>query len=169
MIKVNTNENKKLRFNIRVSGVQPQDLRGSMRIMIEGVEYGFPIKIDNGDVTVDIKPLSSIVNKDFKDGELLESRLDIVAGDVFLTPWNDNIKIENPVKVEAVLEDVKEEEIVTPAIKISEVEEIEEVTDKETEKQKKEEEEDEKRDYHYHRNTPGRKKKKSKIAEVLDK
>ena len=47
MISLNINESKKIRFKISLSGVQAQDLTGAMRIMVEEVEYGFPIKIEN--------------------------------------------------------------------------------------------------------------------------
>jgi|GEM_PF-5898964 hypothetical protein len=124
MLKVNTSEKKRLKFNISVSGVQPQDLTGSMRIMIEKIEYGFPILIENGDIIVNIEPLSNIVNRKFKDGEIFEAHLDIVAGNTYLKPWADRIQIENPMKIEATLtneEDIKETK--TFDIKISSLEE----------------------------------------------
>lgn len=127
MIKLNTNEKKKLKFNIRVSGVQPQDLKGSMKIIYEDVEYGFPIRIDDGDVIVEVKPFSAITGKEFKDGDILESKLELIAGDIYLMPWSDKIKIENPVKVEANItevEDIDEEEI-TPVVSVAQVNEEE--------------------------------------------
>jgi len=108
MISININESKKLRFKISLSGVQPQDLKGSMRIVVEGMEYGFPIKIDNGDIVVEVSPISKINNK-LKDGSLLDAKLELIAIDTYLIPWQDKIKIKNPIKVEAKIEDIVEE------------------------------------------------------------
>lgn len=126
MLKINTNEKKRLKFNISVSGVEPKDLKGSMKIMIEGVEYGFPILIENGDVVVNIQPFSTISGRDFKDGEKFDAQLDIIAGDTYLKPWSDKVVIENPLKIEATLsgiEDIKETTM--PSINISAIEEDE--------------------------------------------
>jgi hypothetical protein len=152
MIKLNTNERKRLKFNIEVSGVQPSDLRGSMKIISEGVEYGFPIGIDNGKVVVEIKPLSEISGQDFKDGQTLPTRLEIIANETFLIPWTDTIKIENPIKVEAKIVDNIEEDIsetIIPKIKIGNIEEemiekpkkklVEKKVEKKVEKPKKKE------------------------------
>ena len=137
MLKININEKKKLKFNIRVSGVEPNDLKGSMRIMIEGVEYGFPILIDDGSVVVNIQPFSTISGREFKDGEVFDAQLDIVAGDTYLKPWSDKVMIENPLKMEAVLtniEDIKETKM--PKIDISSLDE-EVIEDKKEEKKSK--------------------------------
>lgn len=123
MINININESKKLRFKVSLSGVQPQDLRGSMRMVIEGMEYGFPIKIDKGDIIVEINPISNI-SKKLKDGSLLDAKLELVAVDTYLVPWQDKIKIENPIKVEAKLEDIVEEiKDLIPKVEISDVSE----------------------------------------------
>lgn len=108
MIKLNINEKKRLKFNIRVSGVMPQDLRGSMKIMMEKVEYGFPIKVDEGKVIVDISPLSEITSREFSDGQTFDAQLDIIAAETFTTPWKDKIKIESPLKIEAMLSELEE-------------------------------------------------------------
>lgn len=109
MISINVNESKKLRFKISLSGIQAQDLRGSMKIMMEGIEYGFPIEIDNGDIVVDVNPISEIYSKTIKDGALLDAKLELIAGDNYLSPWQDKIKIDNPVKLEAKVDNIVEE------------------------------------------------------------
>lgn len=126
MISININESKRLKFKISVSGVQPQDLKGSLRIMMEKIEYGFPIKIENGNVVVEISPISKIYGKKIKDGSLLDAKLEIIAGDNYLVPWNDKIKLENPIKVEAKIEDVIEElKDIMPKIEVSNISEEE--------------------------------------------
>ena len=140
MLKLNVNEKKKLKFNIRVSGVEPNDLQGSMRIMIEGVEYGFPIMVEGGDVVVSIKPFSTISGREFKDGEIFDAQLDIIAGDTYLKPWTDKVTIENPLKVEATLSGVEEvSETKMPSINISAIEEEDDIEEEcDTPKKKKE-------------------------------
>jgi hypothetical protein len=124
MIKLNTNEKKRLKFNIEVSGVQTTDLKGSMKIISDGVEYGFPIGLDGGKVVVEIRPLSEITRLDLKDGQSLPARLEIIANETFLVPWSDTIRIENPIKVEAKIDEVEEVfETTIPKIKIKTVEE----------------------------------------------
>jgi hypothetical protein len=140
MVKFNMNERKKLKFDIRVSGVHAKDLKGSFKLMIEGVEYGFPINIYDGDVVVEVPPLSTILSKEYSDGTFFESKLEIIANDTYLVPWQDKVEISNPLKVEAVLTDIQEiEELVVPAISIKALLEEtvdEEVIEKEEKKQK---------------------------------
>lgn len=128
MLKINTNEKKRLKFNISVSGVEPNDLTGSMKIIVEGVEYGFPILIENGDVVVNILPFSTISGRKFRDGEKFDARLDIIAGDTYLKPWSDKVVIENPMKIEATLSGVEDiKETTMPSINIAAIEEEDEV------------------------------------------
>ena len=135
MIKLNTNEKKRLKFNIEVSGVQTTDLKGSMKIISDGVEYGFPIGLDGGKVVVEIRPLSEISKLEFKDGQSLPARLEIIANETFLVPWSDTIRIENPIKVEAKIDEVEEVfETTIPKIKINAVEEESLLKEKKVEK-----------------------------------
>lgn len=124
MLKLNINEKKKLKFNIRVSGVEPKDLRGSMKIIIENVEYGFPIDVIDGTVYVNVQPFSTISGREFKDGEVFDAQLDIIAGDIYIKPWSDKVTIESPLKVEATLSGIEEiSETVMPSIDVSSLEE----------------------------------------------
>lgn len=134
MISLNINESKKLRFKISLSGVQPQDLQGAMRIISEKVEYGFPIKIDNGDVVVEVGPLADIYPDKVKDNIILDSKLEIIADSTYLVPWSGKISLKNPIKVEASIDDIEVEELselLLPEIKVSNVSEEEEKKKKE--------------------------------------
>jgi hypothetical protein len=118
MINLKFNESKKLKFKISLSGIQAQDLRGSLRMMTEdNIEYGFPVKIVNGDVVVEIAAMSSVCGKSIKDGSILESKLELIADNNYLVPWKDKVKIENPVVIEA---DLKYD-FLKPDVKISDV------------------------------------------------
>jgi len=169
MIKLNINEGKKIKFNVNVSGFEIRDLKGSMKLTVEGVEYGFPIKIDNGSVSVEVPPLSSIMKKTFNENEHIDARLDVIAGDTYINPWKDTIIIENPVHVEVKVSEVENVvEEIKPTINIEKIEEevkkvekIKEDCGKDHKKKKKEDEVEEECDK--------KKKKKSKFMEALEK
>jgi len=103
-------EEKTIEFTVNVSGISPNDLRGSFRFMFEGIEYGFPVSVDSGGVIfVNIPPLKQFINEyKIKKGTKLESRLDIIANDTILTPWKGELIVEIPLKVEAKIKDEKE-------------------------------------------------------------
>ena len=110
MINININEIKKLKFGVAVSGVETRDLNGTMRILIDGVEYGFPTSTLDDKILVEIPPLEDIVKSGLKEGRTLKAKLDVVVGDTHLTPWADTVKLIMPVTVAASLseeEDIK--------------------------------------------------------------
>jgi hypothetical protein len=118
MINLNVQKSKQIKFGIELSGILLQDIRGAVRITHEGIEYGFPISIDDDKLSVRIPPLEDVIINELKDQQNIDARLEIIAGDVYLTPWADTIKIEKPIRVEAVvekIEDVKEK--IKPDIK----------------------------------------------------
>ena len=158
MIKLNINEGKKIGFNVNITGFELRDLKGSMKLTVEGVEYGFPIKIDNGSVSVEVPALSTVMKKEFNENDHIDATLDVIAGDTAMTPWKDTIIIESPVQVEMSVSEVEaiKEEMVKPVIN------IEKIIEEEKPKKKVEDKEvDEKCDKD--------KKKKSKFAEVMEK
>lgn len=103
MISMNINEIKKLKFGVAVSGVQTRDLAGTMRILIDGVEYGFPTTVLDDKIIVEIPPLNDIVKSGLKEGRALQAKLDIVVGDTAITPWADTVNLIMPVTVEATI------------------------------------------------------------------
>jgi len=135
MIKMNINEIKKLKFGVAVSGVQIRDLNGTMRILIDGVEYGFPTSILDDKIVVEIPPLNDIVKSGLKEGRALQAKLDIVIGDSHLTPWTDTVQLVMPITVEAIIseeEDIKKE--IKPTIKTEVIEDINIKVEKKVEK-----------------------------------
>lgn len=116
MISMNINEIKKLKFGVAVSGVQARDLNGMMRILIDGVEYGFPTSILDDKILVEIPPLNDIVKSGLKEGRALKAKLDIVVGDTAITPWADTVNLIMPVTVEATI--TEEESVKKKADKI---------------------------------------------------
>jgi hypothetical protein len=137
MLNINSNEKKKLKFGISVAGVQARDLRGALRLTVEGVEYGFPVTIVEGDVEVEIPPLRNLIAE--VDAEKrYEVKLELIANDTYIIPWQDVAKIKTPVRVEVSEsiqeEDEKVEEVKIGVTKVDEEDIKEAKTQKETEK-----------------------------------
>ena len=107
MINLNINEKKSLQFDVSVSGVDMDSLKGSMKIVMEGIEYGFPIKVIDGKIVVNIPPLTTFLKEDMLKNQTLNATLEIIADDTYLVPWEDQILLESPVRVEAVVSDIK--------------------------------------------------------------
>jgi len=106
MITLNANEAKSISFDVSVQGVEVENLKGAMRIVSEGIEYGFPIKIYNGTISVTIPALGKLIKN--KLDENIEAKLEIIADDTYIVPWEDTITIESPVVVEAKVRDITE-------------------------------------------------------------
>ncbi|MBU0777851.1 hypothetical protein KKF82_06300 [Patescibacteria group bacterium] len=106
MITLNINESKSISFEVSVQGVELNDLKGALRIVSEGIEYGFPISISNGSISVNIPSLGRLIKGRLNDS--IEAKLEIIAGDTYIVPWTDTIKIESPVVVEAKVKEIKE-------------------------------------------------------------
>ena len=84
--------------------------------------------ITDESVTVEIPALDSVI-KDLSEARV-EAKLEIVAGDTFLTPWTDTANIEIPVEVSAVVENVQDETESKPSIDIKIVEEKDQKVEK---------------------------------------
>ena len=158
MINLNINEKKSLQFDVSVSGVDMKDLRGSMKIVMNKIQYGFPIAIMDGKISVEIPALSGFLKEEALLEKTVEAKLEIIASDTYLVPWEDNITLESPMKIEAALSSVQTViEKIMPSIKIKNPIVIEEVKPVKVEEEEIEEVCDKK------------KKKKSKFAEALEK
>ena len=127
MIDLNVTEAKKIRFGVAVSGVQARDLQGSLRMVIENIEYGFPISVVDDKMAVEIPALDNVVKSGIlSEGQRINARLEVVAGDTFLVPWTDNFRIKRPIKVEAVVSEVEEIKEEKPKAKVQ-LEDIEDI------------------------------------------
>ena len=117
---INIDESKKISFDINVTGTQYNNIFGSLKININEVEYGFPVTIDDGTVLVTIPPLEEIVKIELNDGDNYNAKLELVAEDQYIVPWEDIITIEKPVSISATIkaeESLKEKKKVNIDIK----------------------------------------------------
>jgi len=126
MIDLKVNEGKKFNFQLEISGVEARDLHGSMKLIIEGVEYGFPIEMIDGSVVAKIPSLEKITKATLTEGQSLPVSLEIIANDTLIVPWKDSFTVRKPVKIEAKILDMKDildEITITPKIKITNIKE----------------------------------------------
>ena len=117
MLKLNVNEEKQLTFEVQIGGVNYDQVTSHLRIVIGEVEYGFPARVGNESITVDLPPLNKIIGTKLKEGEEVEVKLEMIADGYYLTPWQDTLKISNPLVIEAKIKD--DGFVPNPAIKTS--------------------------------------------------
>lgn len=94
-IKINPDESTELKFQVNVVG--SSDLpnpRLIIPISESGVGLVFEGKLDDHEVTVDISDLLELTDSVNFDG-----RLEVIVGENIFVPWEDEITIEQPLKV----------------------------------------------------------------------
>jgi len=101
MLNLNINETRTLDFEVQISGIDPDQLKGSLRFEINNVEYGFPAEFKNESILVNIPPLKNILSTPLKEGTTLKATLEVNANGFYLNPWDGDFVISNPIKMEA--------------------------------------------------------------------
>jgi len=109
MLALDTVEGKNLQFEVQIQGIQPDQLKGVLRFDIDGVEYGFPAKISEGSISVDLPPMSNIIQKRLKDGAIIEGRLEVTGNGIFTEAWNGEFEVKSPLQIKAKLVQGKSE------------------------------------------------------------
>ena len=121
MLKLNINKKRKLNFEVQIGGINTDQLSGSLKFIIDGIEYGFPAEIKSESILVEIPPLRNIIKREIQEGEKIEGSLELNGNGYFMNPWNDTFKITNPVTVEAKIT-IEDDEVLdspdTPSISI---------------------------------------------------
>ncbi len=100
MLKLNTDEIRKLQFEVSIQGINYDELQGSLKFIIEDVEYGIPVKIQRDLVSVEVPPLEEIVARGMKNGDVVECKLDIFGNGFYINPWGGQFELATPVKME---------------------------------------------------------------------
>ena len=111
MLYLNPNKERILTFEVEINGVSKEEINGYVRFFIEGMEYGFPVAVEENKIFAQIKPLKELVNTPLKNGTIINARLDLLTTDQeFFSPWQDEIEIRSPISVEAKLSDNDKQE-----------------------------------------------------------
>lgn len=105
MLRLNVNQEKQLTFEVQIGGVAYDQVSSYFRIILDDVEYGFPAKVGSESISVDLPPLNKVIAKKIREGDEVDVKLEIVADGYYLTPWQDKIKLSNPLVVEAKIKD----------------------------------------------------------------
>jgi hypothetical protein len=109
MIKIDPNKQKNIKFKIIVEGIDPQLLEYNLRLSNGNIDYGFKGKGDGREVSFTIPALNEVVKY-----EVLESlnkvKLEVNDGNnkYYLRPFEDELKIQKNLKVEAQLSEEEE-------------------------------------------------------------
>jgi len=103
MLYLNANEEKVLTFEVDIHGCEEKDLRGAVRFLLYGVEYGFPVEVESKKVTASIPPLTEVVESDIEDGSVLEAKLELYTDRHYFKPWEGEIKVGAPMQIKAEL------------------------------------------------------------------
>lgn len=100
MFELNTNEVRNLQFEVSIQGINYDELSGSLKFIIDDVEYGFPVKIFKEHVEVEVPPLNEVVAKKMSSGDIVECKLDIFGNGFYLNPWDGQFELKSPISVE---------------------------------------------------------------------
>jgi len=92
-----------MQFDIAVHGIDYNVLQGSLKFMIEGVEYGFPVNVLKDEIAVDVPALDEIIKRGLIDGSEVECKLDIFGEGFYMSPWEGQFKLLTPARVEATM------------------------------------------------------------------
>ena len=117
MLTLNINEQRSVDFEVQLSGINPDQLSGALRFKINNIEYGFPAEFKNESIIVNIPPLNNVVIDKLREGTTLKAALEINGNGFYLCPWEGEIKISNPIKMEATIRNVEVDE--SPKISVS--------------------------------------------------
>ena len=108
MININMNESKNIEFDVSISGTEMSAIKGHLRLIKDGMEYGIPTKIIDNSIQVDIPRLDTFIISELKNGEKISGKLElIVNGDTYIMPWEDSFVIEKPMVIEAKVKEIK--------------------------------------------------------------
>ncbi len=106
MVTIDFNKNKAVDFEIQLSGIDYSQLKGAMRLVVDGVEYGFPVEIFPDKISCNIPPLKDFLKKQLHEGDKINAKLEVYGSGFYLNPWEGSFEVKSSVTVEAKLIDV---------------------------------------------------------------
>jgi hypothetical protein len=101
MLELDINKTKNLDFEIQLSGIDYKQLEGSLRILIDGIEYGFKVEVNSSSIIANIPMLKNVLLREVREGEQFEAKLEVHGAGYYLNPWNGSFVVKNPVLMEA--------------------------------------------------------------------
>lgn len=111
MLELDINKTKNLDFEVQLSGIDYKQLEGSLRILIDGIEYGFKVEVNSSSIIANIPALKNILRREAKEGEQFEAKLEVHGAGYYLNPWNGSFVVKNPVLMEAKIREDSDEKV----------------------------------------------------------
>jgi hypothetical protein len=90
-----------LLFEVNIEGIDPDKVHGHLRLEIDGIEYGLPVKISEKRITVLIPPLTTIVSSKLKNNQKVRSKLELFSEQKYFNPWTGEIGLKREVIIES--------------------------------------------------------------------
>jgi hypothetical protein len=85
-IKINPNKNKEIKFDVKLEGIDSDNINGSFKINIDNIQYGFPIKIEsNNQIKCIVPKLNEIVNRKLNE-ESFNAQLELNGNGFYFEP-----------------------------------------------------------------------------------
>lgn len=132
MIKIDPNKEKKLNFAVEIQGIDPNFLEYNLRLSNGNIDYGFKGINENGNIKFTVPPLNDIINN---SDSITKIKLEVNDRNnkYYLKSFEDEVKIEKQIKIEAKLSEELDIDKSVPSVKASlNEEEIEEKVIKNT-------------------------------------
>jgi len=95
-MKIDPSKPYDLSFESEITGVDITNLKGYLRMYIDGIEYGIPVSIEENMINVSIPALNDFVKKPFNGKTEIPVKLEIMGPEFYLCVWED-IFIVKPV------------------------------------------------------------------------
>jgi len=96
-----SNKPHNLTFESEITGVNVSQLKGFLRFLINGIEFGIPAKIGKSEVKVSIPPFESFVKQSFEETTKVLVKLEIIGNDFYLNAWEGELTIKPAIKARA--------------------------------------------------------------------
>lgn len=101
MLKINSNQDKEITFEVEIGGVPIDSITSKFRITLDEIEYGFPAKVLENAIIVELPALRKVLHRRPKEGDLIQARLDLISDGNVVSPWSDSLELTEFVVSEA--------------------------------------------------------------------
>lgn len=103
MLKINADRPKGLSVQLETEGLDNTKLEFTFRLMVEGIEYGFPCPLEEDKVSVRLPALSNVI-KNLKPG-IYEAKLEVNDDTLYLCPFEEKVQIEVSPKIKTIVQE----------------------------------------------------------------
>lgn len=110
MLTFDPNKQRELKFSASVEGIDPQSLEYNLRLSDGNIDYGVKGDYKNGQIVFQVPPLNEMVhNKYLYNLNEIKIEANDKNNKYYLNPFKDTMQIKKEMKMEAKIEDDKEE------------------------------------------------------------